>query len=294
MFLKLKKVIKNNNKYLYDIIRKCSINCYGHIRQWRLASFKSPIYYPFSYNGISFHILLDPVNGLIDHEIAWKGVYEEDTLDFYVTQLKEGQIYVDIGSNIGQHALFASRLVGDSGHVISFEPIRRLYAQQTKSIIKNSIKNITTMNVACGNFTGEAIIYLRDSNAGGSSLVPFIEEGGVTESVKVVVADSVLNDFQRIDFIKIDAEGFEYEVLQGLGDTLKRHMPRLFIEYSPEFYVNTKSGPDHNGVKLLRFLVSYGYTFINFNDNCSTIADPVLWGVKCCKEQCNLFCIPQN
>jgi FkbM family methyltransferase len=286
----LKNYLKKNFATEYAKIRTALFSFYIQLRALRLQSFKEEALYNFSYAGIHFKIVLDPRNGFIDQEIYWKGVYEEEILDFYTKHIKSGDTFVDIGTNIGEHTLFNSKLVGVTGHVISFEPIQRLYAQVSKSVALNTMNNVFVVNKACGEKEEDMTIYLRDQNIGGSSLVPFLEKGGEEETIHIIQADSILKDYTRVDFIKIDTEGYEYEALLGLEETLRKHSPSLLIEYSPIFYKHNAIDENHNGHKILSLLQKYNYKVFDLEDGEKEVTSLITWGETFSKDQTNIFC----
>lgn len=290
MILSIKNYVKKNADPVYQKLRTILFSPYMYIRRVRLASFIKETVYPFSYKNISFSIILDPRNGFIDQEIYWKGVYEEEILDFYTKHIRSGDTFVDIGTNIGEHTLFNSRLVGEGGHIVSFEPIIRLFDQLTKSIRINDMQNVKAINAACGEHEQDMTIYLRDKNIGGSSLVPFMEKEGEKEVIHIITADSILKDFKQIDFIKIDTEGYEYETLLGLEQTLKRCSPSLLIEYSPIFYIHNATDKKHNGLKTVELLQKYHYTAYDLENGEKEIQNLVSWGESFTKDQTNIFC----
>jgi hypothetical protein len=98
---------------------------------------------------------------------------------------------------------------------------------------------------------------------GGSSLV-FSGSNRNVEKIKVVIADNILKLEPRIDFIKIDVEGYEYEALLGLKKTSEKHHPKIMIEYSYQGYVENKLG---NEKKILDLLYSLNYNLYDIENN---------------------------
>lgn len=290
MTLLIKNFLKKNFATLYARIRTSLFSLYMKARALKLQSFKEQTPYAFSYAGATFTIILDPKNGFIDQEIYWKGVYEEEILDFYTKHIHKGDTFVDIGTNIGEHSLFNAKLVGETGTVISFEPIPRLFAQVKKSVELSELHNVNVVNKACGAKEEHMTIYLRDQNIGGSSLVPFLEKEGEQEIISIVTADSILKDYTNVDFIKIDTEGYEYEALIGLKNTLEKHKPSLLIEYSPIFYKHNQTEEKHNGIKILNLLESYGYSVFDLEENEKKVENLLTWGESFTKDQTNIFC----
>src|SRR5437667_781699 len=119
---------------LYLVVRYVLIVPYMFVRKKKLEGLHEDTTGRFSFGSNSFPIILSLTNGLIDEEIFWKGVYEAEVLEVIKGVLKDGDTYVDIGTNIGEHALFAAHLL-PTGKVLAFEPLKRIFAQRTKSIV---------------------------------------------------------------------------------------------------------------------------------------------------------------
>lgn len=233
----------------------------------RLKKFNSAKYKEVNYEGEKFVIKIDPDNGTVDREIFLVGVYEPYFLSIIKKGLNLGDVFVDIGANIGQHSLFASSVVGESGKVIAFEPIKRLHNQFQDSIKHNinndsKFKNIKLYNFGCGEKEENVKIYTAD-NAGASSIIDSKRDTS-SELIKIVAADTVLKEEEKINFIKIDVEGYEYFALLGLKDTISKHHPKILIEYSPYYY--DLLDKDH-GKHIINFLLGKNYTLYDLENN---------------------------
>jgi FkbM family methyltransferase len=180
--------------------------------------------------------------------------------------LTPGDTFVDIGANIGQHSLFASQVVGSSGKVISFEPIPRIYEQFKKSVDFNNFKNIDVYNLGCGSKQEELEIFSA-ANAGASSIIDSSRDTD-KEKIRLVTADSILEKYEKVSFIKIDVEGYEYFALQGLEKTIKKYRPKMLIEYSPFYYRLFDSS---HGQKIIELLKNSDYLIYNLEDNGSLV-----------------------
>lgn len=227
-------------------------------------------------SGVQFLIVLDPVqNGGVDENIAKSGYWEKALGEQFVKNIRKGDVFLDIGANIGYHSLFVSRLVQDTGRVISFEPIPRLCAQLAESMKLNGIKNITICNFGLAERDGEAQIFLRDENTGGSSIIDLTRaEGFVAQGsmhIKLRRLDDFLKKSVHVRALKIDVEGYELEALRGGREMLSRDKPVIFIEFSPKIYIH-----DYNEkpIVLIDFLHNIGYSFFTLDGE---DIDPVAW-----------------
>lgn len=291
---------KKNNlaQYVYialkDFLKQYMNGPYSYIRNWilyfahtrrRQNNLKKFLrrfaFFPLTYKNISFLISLDPQNGYIDEKIFDQGYFEPEMLDAFLRYLKPGMTFVDIGANIGQHTLFVSRIVGASGNVISFEPIPHLYEQIKRSVHANAMTNCNIINAGCGEKEETKTLYINKANIGGSSLVvPSINSNDGEISIKILKAEDILLDYEKIDLIKIDVEGYEYQALLGLEKIIARDKPVFFIEYSPSFYKRDVQNQEENdGLRLLALLQKYGYKIKDLDDTVICTSNTIIeWG----------------
>ncbi len=181
-----------------------------------------------------FNIYIDPVidNG-VEKSIYYTGTYEKGTLDIIQSMLQKGDVFVDVGANIGLMSILAAKSVGDTGKVISFEPNPKTRDVLEQNIAVNTISNIQVSKFAIGNKIEETKIYDRwDSNRGSASLIkPDYETDSYT------INTITLNDFfktnkTKIRMIKLDIEGYELEALKGAKEILETQTPMLIVECS--------------------------------------------------------------
>lgn len=227
------------------------------IMKIRLVNFWQPEFVPIYFNGYSFDILIDPKNGHIDNFIFINRVWGEMISDVLLDNLCLGGTFIDVGANIGYFSLFASRLVGSNGTVQAFEPVKRLSTQFSASIRKNNFDNIYLHRYACGSETREMNMMVNEQNAGSSSLIEAKNQfGSVREHIQVKKMDDILKNIQRIDMMKIDVEGYEFEVLKGAENLIKKHKPKIIFEFSPVIYEASLAG---SSLQLLKFLTEHHY-----------------------------------
>ena len=231
-----------------------------------------------------FHIALNPINRAVDEYIFIHRDWEPDIAKFIQSQLKMGDTFIDIGANIGYFSMLGASIVGTSGHVISFEPIGRLADQIKCSSRTNGLNNIKIKKLALGNNPCKMTLEIMPGNIGGSSLVKNINSG-LSEEIFVSTLDLQLKDIKRVDLIKIDVEGFEYEVLKGGQDTISKHLPVIILEFSPSVYGRQK---EDNSKNILKFLMARNYKIldIDYGYKCDNIDEYIL---KLGKRQTNLL-----
>lgn len=133
-------------------------------------------------------------------------------IEFCKREIKKGDTIIDAGANIGYFTLFFSKLVGEEGKVIAFEPDPTNFDILKKNIKLNGITNVELVKKGISNRNESMKLYKSDVS-GGHSLIKN-EWGKEFTTIQTVTLDDYFND-QKIDLIKIDVEGFELEVIEG-------------------------------------------------------------------------------
>ena len=181
-------------------------------------------------HGISLRI--DPtIDNGVERSLHETGTYEKGVLGFMEAYLQPGDIFVDIGANIGLMSIFAAKCVGDSGHVHAFEALPKTALILEENMRINAVKNSTLHGFALGAAKGTATIYENmQVNRGGASLV--VNDGSEGTLISLEALDDVYPKTAPIDMVKIDVEGYEPMVLEGAKQTLFRCRPIVIIEVS--------------------------------------------------------------
>lgn len=137
-------------------------------------------------------------------------------------------IVLDVGSNFGFLSLVWAQTLASSGKVYSFEPNEQVFNCLNKSIKLNSFTNILTENMAVGSKSGETDIFIN----GISSNIHATKSSGYIKTVPIKSIDDyyMQTSPESCDLIKIDVDGYEYEVLQGAKHTLTKFEPLVIIE----------------------------------------------------------------
>ncbi|HEF4727602.1 FkbM family methyltransferase [Burkholderia multivorans] len=139
---------------------------------------------------------------------------------------------LDIGANIGCTALALSEIVG-SGKVVAFEPVPRTFANLVKNV--GGVDNITTHHFALGKEAGVLPMQGAEGDSSGAFVANqfhIANTGYFQVNVPVRTLDEAFPSLglDRVDFIKIDVEGFELDVFEGAAETLRRFKPRVVLE----------------------------------------------------------------
>ncbi len=175
---------------------------------------------------------------LIQRSIYAFGVWEPATSAFIASRLRPGDTFVDVGANIGYYAVVASPLVGAKGRVVAFEPSPSIRAELESNLALNACANVRVSPTAVSNVDGIAVIHRAPNvNRGSSSLLA--SRGFEAEtSVPTAPLSRLLSaeEWATARIIKIDAEGSEGRVLEGMLDCLPQTRPDLeiVVEVSPQ------------------------------------------------------------
>lgn len=138
-----------------------------------------------------------------------------------------GGTFLDVGANVGNHALFAALVLG-ADKVIACEP-QEAAARilETNAALNHVADRIAVHRVGLSDSAGQAALNVQSNNLGATRLEA--GDGGI----ELVTGDALVGD-HPIGFIKIDTEGFELPVLRGLTATIARDHPPLFVEVETE------------------------------------------------------------
>ncbi|MGZ4906910.1 MAG: FkbM family methyltransferase, partial [Halobacteriota archaeon] len=159
--------------------------------------------------------------------------YEPDVVRHFVSAIKPGDIVMDVGANIGYYSLVAARCVGEKGRVYAFEPDPINFGMLTKNVNANAFTNVVTMQKAVCATTGTA--QLLQKKASTHSLFDHpLAPTKQSVQVETVALDDFLStlsheDQQRVTLVKIDAEGAEPLILEGLASFIKRKSALIII-----------------------------------------------------------------
>ena len=145
--------------------------------------------------------------------------------------IKSGDICWDIGANIGFYTCFLASQVKDSGAVLAFEPAARTsgYLQENASL--NEFTNVTIINKGLGDNREQRQLYYSEAAlAEGTASLKYANGRTASERVTLDTIDNLISKLPTPDFIKIDVEGYQLEVLRGGEHFLKTHAPLLMAE----------------------------------------------------------------
>ena len=167
---------------------------------------------------------------------------------------------VDVGANIGYYLLMFQRRVGRHGHITCIEPSPENLLELRFNVGENGFENVSVLDVAVGRRND--VVGLKGGINSG-----LVESGKGVCNVEVRRLDDLAQ--RQVDFIKVDVDGFEWDVLQGAEGILRRDRPCLFLEFHP--HLVGRFGADID--TILDFLRQHYHSVVAFDwpspDRCS-------------------------
>ncbi len=195
--------------------------------------------------------------------LMWEGFWEMWVTQAMARCLEPGMVVADVGANFGYYSLLMADAVGPSGTVVALEPnsqIARLL--RMSSSVNGFIDRLTVDARAASSATGERLrLFIPDGHPMNASLLPTdvdvsaLPEAGEVAEVETVTLDDALPE--RVDFVKIDAEGAEREIWHGMAKTLSANEGiQIFLEFNA-----VRSGSESNAfldeIEALEFKLGF-------------------------------------
>ncbi len=191
--------------------------------------------------------------------------YEKENIAFLTKACKPGMTVIDIGAHLGLMSVIIAKLVGPKGKVYAFEPTPGTFLILKKIIALNKFNDIISpINKAASNFTG-LVDFFIDENEGSNanSLVNRSDKNRTSQKTQVDTLDNIVTDLklQKLDLIKIDAEGSELDVLEGAKAVVLKYKPIIVLAIHPPLIKNNNQKTED----IYDLILSFGYS-INYRN----------------------------
>lgn len=170
----------------------------------------------------------------ISKELKIFKIHEPINVNIISNLIKKNMICLDVGGNIGFYPLLESFLVGNNGKIIVVEPIPENFQYLEKNIKLNKIKNIDFFKIALGDVNGNIEFLLEDQK--NTCWIPpknyTISHEMKTQIIPIKIGDDFLDELKisHIDFIRMDAEGYELNIIYGLKKIIESSKPIISLE----------------------------------------------------------------
>jgi len=211
-------------------------------------------------------MLVDTRDAMVAPWLVLDGLWESHVTAWLQETLRPGQVFVDVGANIGYFTLLGASLVGPGGRVVAVEAHPRLAELLQRNVIINGYHGyVTSHHGAAWSEATDLKLHLRRNFASNSSIGSIGSDAlvrlGDTEEVIEVQGlrlDDLLADTPRVDVIKVDVEGAEVHVFAGLDRTLAAN-PSIIVmfEWSPAQIEDVGDDP----AALIELLTAHGFGF---------------------------------
>jgi FkbM family methyltransferase len=194
---------------------------------------------------------LQEIQYQLDGDLWFK--YETERLRAY---LPEGGVVVDVGANLGFTALLFAKHVGPGGRIYAFEPSPPAYAKLLEVMEKNQLRNVQCFNLGCGSGRRRETLLVPPSSGNATIRRAGVSLADVRREINIEIdtLDHVILPLTpRVDFLKIDTEGFEDQVLAGSDEIVARDRPVIYLELSHDY--------GDSSARAIAWLRGRGYTF---------------------------------
>ena len=159
------------------------------------------------------------------------GEFSEGEVELFRHLVRPGQTVLDVGANIGAHTVPLAKLVGRAGRVLAFEPQRTVFYVLCGNVAQNNLNQVYCHHAAVGERAGTIAVPELDADADfnfGGLALSSAPAATASATVPVLRIDDL--NLTSCDFIKVDVEGMEREVLAGASETIRRFRPVLYVE----------------------------------------------------------------
>lgn len=186
----------------------------------------------------------------------------------YLSLVQRGDVILDVGANVGAHTVLFSHLAGKEGRVIAFEPVPANFVRLRETVDRRTrFANVTMRDVAVGNplTSGEHVSLAAPGEDLTQASIRIQSAGSWQEGADVRRYCAMLTSIDtemgsmpaaRLDFMKIDVEGAELDVLKGSTQAIARFEPLIYAEVFAAWTRSFGYGPKD----LFDFLGAAGYT----------------------------------
>ncbi len=216
-----------------------------------------------------FKLVVHQHDTIISESIRQRRIWAEAETRIFRELITPGMVVIDVGANIGYFSLLASTLVGADGRVHAFEPDPVNCGLLRKNVRMNRASNIKVIEAALSNSDAPVPLFLNSDNKGDHRIWETSGESRKKITVNATTLDRYLRETKTVPtFIKIDVQGAEGQVLDGMKEILSKTTPTyLILEFWPEALRKCQTDPQ----RLIHQIADAGFTI-------RVVADDLLLG----------------
>ena len=211
-------------------------------------------------NKCNYFLEINPGKDFHQMHLFMAGIYEKNISENILKDLETAAVFVDVGAYIGYYSLMATTAFPEA-QVYAIEPQKEAFEMLRKNTILNN-KTINLFNCALGPFNEDKTLNINKFPEQSSLLS---SDSQITENYKVQVKrlDDLLALKDKNVVIKIDTEGYEFEVVKGMAEIISNNNCVIYFEYNPEIY-QQQFGPVYCS-SFFEFMHDKGYEIFDVN-----------------------------
>jgi FkbM family methyltransferase len=199
---------------------------------------------------------VQPEDKVITPTLLRWGVWEPYETQEVREILRPGDTFIDVGADFGWHTVIGAKAVGPTGRVIAFEPVPQNLEYLRRNVAANGCANVKIEPVALSNKSEKLTFHLSRQNLGDHSRLEAADRPTAIDVQAVTLDEYLKDDPGKIALIKIDTQGSEGYILEGMRETLRKHPEMaILIEFTPDWLRQTGFDPE----ATLRELHEQGY-----------------------------------
>ena len=204
----------------------------------------------------------------VTHSLLNFATYEPFETALLTGLLRPGDVFVDIGANIGYYTLLAARAVGPTGRVVALEPGHENLRLLRSNVAANSLTNVSVLALAAGDHTGTLPLFESPTNMGDHRLYAVDQRDHY--DVAVIRLDDQLQQMALVpNVVKIDIQGYEFQAMNGLS-TMLAIVDRCVV--CSEFWSDgLRSGGSTDPSRYLAFFVDMGFELYDIDEANATL-----------------------
>jgi FkbM family methyltransferase len=211
------------------------------------------------------------------------GIYEPLETALFKRTLKPSDVFLDIGAHIGYYSLMAAKII-KTGEIHAFEPYVDSHELLMENLALNKCKNVETYLMAASNKSEMSKLFIDEKNKGNNSL--YSQKGCDVITTETIKIDDMFTG-KKVDFVKIDTQGHEIEVLIGMQDVIKNNKLKMIIEYYP--YGLRRMG--HREIDFFKIINALGFDIYKIKAGALAKINNFQKFSKSVKSHTNLYCV---
>lgn len=199
------------------------------------------------------------------------GGYEKEAAAFVASQLRPGNVVIDLGANEGFYSILASRIVGEEGRVLAVEPDAVAVRCLRRNLNENGCRNVDVAEVCAGDAKGTLTLHVSRVSGVNSPVHGNVIGPSKPLELPCRRVDDLVRErnLQRVDLIKMDVQGWESACLRGMEETIRRFRPVIVFEFWPKGMRQAEGDP----AALLERIRVLGYRLRAIEDSSVNDAD---------------------